>query len=93
MKKRRTAEEIKELLASYRARGEMTRKQFCESQGIPLATLDYYLRRYGGTSESLVKVDVQPAGEARFALVLDNGLRIECEAAGLPALVRIAEAW
>lgn len=96
MKKRRTVEEVKELLTSYRQRGEMTRRQFCEAQGMSQATLDYYLRRYTPTKVGLAEVRLQSREETgdgiRFALVLENGRRIECNEAGLPALVRIAEA-
>ena len=79
-----TREQIKELLSEYHGRGAMTRRAFCESRGVSLSMLDYYLRRYGNgagaRAAKLVKVNVEspPAGMAKcFTLVLRNGRRIE----------------
>jgi hypothetical protein len=91
----RSTDEINQLIKGYRQRGELTRRAFCESQGISLPTLDYYLRRYGRPVEAtvrLAKVEVEVASTAeRFSLVLANGRRIECGEAGLEQLIRIAE--
>lgn len=39
-----TAESIEQKLASYKQSG-LTRRQYCEREGIPETTLDYYQRR------------------------------------------------
>ena len=95
MRKQRTAEEIEQLLKGYRGRGEMTRRAYCESQGITLSGLDYYLRRYSKPAARLAKVTVKPAlaePAARFTLLLGNGRRIECGETELARLIRLAEA-
>ena len=95
MRQQRTAEEIEELVNGYRRRGEMTRRAYCESQGITLSGLDYYLRRYSRPATRLAKVSVKPAlvePSGRFTLMLGNGRRIECGEAELAGLIRIAEA-
>ena len=95
--RQRSIEGIEDLIAQYRNRGDLTRRAFCEKSGITLATLDYYLRRYGNTPgklapSPLARVEVKTlAGAGRFALVLANGRRIECEEAELGALIRIGE--
>ena len=93
---RRSGADIEQLVEAYRGRGELTRRAFCEKQGIPLATLDYYLRRYGKPAAKrvrLARVEVKPSeAPARFALILANGRRIECGEAGLTQLIRTAEA-
>ena len=60
--------------------------------------LDYYIRHYGtgkNGSAKFVRVKVERATAAPFALVLRNGRRIECEGsipeAELSRLIRIAE--
>jgi hypothetical protein len=100
----RTIEQIRELVKQYRERGEMTRRAFCESRGISLSMLDYYLRRYGKSATApaakLVKVKVEPAAAAAvpglFTLVLRNGRRIESAwtfaDAELARLIRVVEA-
>ena len=91
---RRSKEQIEDLVRQYRERGAMTRREFCESRGMPLSVLDYYLRRYGRATRSvkLARVKIQaPERVASFALVLANGRRIECGEEGLWALLRLAE--
>jgi hypothetical protein len=98
----RTIEQIRELVKQYRERGEMTRRAFCESRGISLSMLDYYLRRYGKSATApaakLVKVKVEPAAAVPglFTLVLRNGRRIESAwtfaDAELARLIRVVEA-
>ena len=91
-----TQGEIDKLLKAYRERGELTRQEFCERRGMTLTTLDYYLRRYGKRAEPVVKlarVEIKPAeAPARFTLLLANGRRVECGAAELTQLLRMAEA-
>jgi hypothetical protein len=97
MARRRSVEEIKQLLESYRASG-MTRIEYCGQAGIALSTLGRYLRRHGGTDQGLIRVRLRSAPEPDrgFVLVLGNGRRIEsgwCFGDGeLARLIRVAEA-
>jgi hypothetical protein len=91
---RATVDQIEQLLKQYRERGNMTRRGFCESQGISLSMLDYYLRRYGKSetaSVKLARVEIQAERTGRIALVLANGRRIECGEEHLSQLIRAAE--
>jgi hypothetical protein len=92
---RRTTGEIDQLLRGYGERGALSRRAYCEKQGITLSALDYYLRRYGRSSTKrvrLAQVEVQVAAvPPLFALVLANGRRIECGPAGLAQLIESAE--
>lgn len=93
-------QEIEQLVRDYANRGEMTRQRFCASRGMTLSALDYYLRRYGKPRPTpdaprLAPVAITPAEPAlrgSFRLVLANGRSIECGAAELEHLIRIAEA-
>ena len=96
MSRRRTAQEIEELLESYRTSG-MTRIAYCQQVGIALSTLGRYLRQRRG-GQRLVRVNVDAATEPRasFVLVLSNGRRIESgwqfPDGDLARLIRVAEA-
>ena len=96
MSRRRTAQEIEELLESYRTSG-MTRIGYCQQVGIALSTLGRYLRQRSG-GQRLVRVNVDGATELRpsFVLVLSNGRRIESgwqfPDGDLARLIRVAEA-
>jgi hypothetical protein len=75
MAKAARVEQIEQLLSDYRNRGEMTRRTFCESRGMSLSMLDYYLRRYGTESKreaaKLVKVELEsPPISGNFTVVL-----------------------
>ena len=101
MARRRSPEEISELVAHYRNSG-LTQQQYCEQHKVTKSTLGRYLQRHGG-GQRLVRVQVRPEPEpeleptpgAGFALVLANGRRIESgwKFAGdaLGQLIRIAE--
>ncbi len=94
MARKRTEEEVAELLRRYEDRGDVTRRAFCQSYGIGVSTLGYYLRRQRTSSVRLtrVKITSESASEAgRFQLVLANGRRIECGLAELPHLIGAAE--
>jgi len=100
MAKTATAEQIEQLLTDYRNRGEMTRRTFCESRGMSLSMLDYYLRRYGAKTQAqtakLVRVNVKKVeASGRFTLVRANGRRVESTwnfaDAELARLIRIVE--
>lgn len=102
--KKRTAEEVEQLLKRYEESG-LSRQEYCRREGIPVTTLDYYRQRSSRkaaarrASSGLIKVKLEAApAEARsvFALVLANGRRIESGwnfgEAGMARLIRIAEA-
>jgi hypothetical protein len=98
MAKRRSAEDVQRLLDEYRQSGE-GRTEYCRRQGIPVTTLDYYLRRQALKARPrLARVRLTAPAEpaARFALVLLNGRRIESgwsfRDTDLARLIRIAEA-
>ena len=94
MPRKRTEEEVAELLRRYDDRGNVTRRAFCQSYGVGVSTLGYYLRRQTTSSVRLTRVRVssESASEAgRFQLVLANGRRIEWGLAELPHLIGAAE--
>ena len=96
MSRRRTAQEIEELLERYQTSG-MTRIAYCQQVGIARSTLGRYLRQRSGR-QRLVRVKLDAAMEPRpsFVLVLSNGRRIESgwkfHDADLARLIRVAEA-
>lgn len=59
---KRTAEQVEELVQHYHAHGSATRRAFCESEGVSLTMLDYYLRRRATPQVRLARVKV--TGEA-----------------------------
>jgi len=90
------------LVVDYERSG-LTRREYCEREGIAITTLDYHQRRrrMKRAAANLVPVMVTavPAGEVRdrgFALVLSNGRRIESgwnfDDEELARLIRIAGA-
>ena len=96
MARRRSTEEIQQVLEEYRASG-MTRIAYCQQSGVARNTLDRYLRRHGGKRQRLIRVRVAKAPESDrgFVLVLGNGRRIESGwrfgDAELARLIRVAE--
>ena len=96
MARRRSEEEIEQVLEQYRASG-LTQIEYCRQTGMVLSTLGRYLRQRNRPEQHLVKVELEAAAEAAtgFALVLGNGRRIESGwgfgDAELARLIRIAE--
>jgi hypothetical protein len=96
MARRRSAEEIQQLLEQYRASG-LTQVEYCRQTGMVLSTLQRHLRRRKGAAPQMVRVKVEPAAEPSvgFVLALGNGRRIESGwrfgEAELVRLIRIAE--
>jgi hypothetical protein len=94
-RRRRSAEEIHQLLEEYRTSG-MTRDEYCGKVGIAMSTLGRYLRRRG-SGQRLVRVSLEsaPKHDAGFVLVLGNGRRIESGwrfgEAELARLIQVAE--
>jgi hypothetical protein len=97
MARRRSTEEIEQLIEEYRASG-MTQVAYCQQAGIALSTLGRHLRRHGCSEQRLVRVNLEsgPDADRSFVLVLSNGRRIETgwrfSDAELARLIRIAEA-
>lgn len=86
---KRTAEDVERLLKGYEASG-LSRQQYCQREGFPVTTLDYYRqrsrrkaaakRRAGASGLVKVKVKQEPAAvqaQRVFTLTLANGRRIE----------------
>jgi hypothetical protein len=96
MRRRRSGEEIKELVEKYQASG-LTQMEYCRQTGMVLSTLGRYLRRRSSKAQQLIRVEVESAPEqlAGFALVLANGRRIETGwgfgDADLARVIRVAE--
>uniref|UniRef100_Q02BD3 Uncharacterized protein n=1 Tax=Solibacter usitatus (strain Ellin6076) TaxID=234267 RepID=Q02BD3_SOLUE len=97
MATKRSAEEVQRLLDEYRQGGE-GRTTFCR-QGIPVTTLDYYLRRQALQARPrLARVKLThnppiPPQPSRW--LLRNGRRVETNwnfrGADLARLIRIAD--
>ena len=94
MPRKRTEEEVAELLRRYEDRGDVTRRAFCQSYGVGVSTLGYYLRRQATQPVRLARVRISSdtaTDAGRFQLVLPNGRRIECGIADLSHLISAAE--
>jgi len=97
MARRRSAEEIEQLLEQYRASG-LTQAEYCRQTGTVLSTLGRYLRECNGSrQQQLVKVNLEGPAEPStgFVLMFGNGRRIASGWAfrdtELARLIRIAE--
>jgi len=68
------------LVAEYRA-GNEPRRAFCTARGIPMTTLDFYIRRESERARKapvLLPVELTPAEPTPgVAIVLGNGRRLE----------------
>jgi hypothetical protein len=104
-KTKRSAEQTARLVAGWK-RSEMTQREYCERQGIPKTTFDYYRRRAREQQRRSKPVRLVPvsivgrqasagAGSGGFTLALVNGRRIESgwgvAEEDLARLVRVAE--
>ena len=96
MPRRRSSEEIQEILEKFRASG-LSQMEYCRQSGIVLSSLGRYLRRVERSEQRLVQVNLEapPEPGAGFVLMLGNGRRI---ASGwgfgdteLARLIRVAE--
>lgn len=95
-KTRRSEAEITALISGYERSG-LTRREYCQREGVGLTTLDYYRqKRPKAKQRGLIPVRIVPSRTATpLALVLANGRRIEVSGdiaeAELAKLVRVAE--
>jgi hypothetical protein len=96
MARRRSAEEIEQVLEQYRASG-LTQTEYCRQTGIVLSTLRRYLGRRNRSEQRLVRVELEGPSEpgTGFVLMLGNGRRIASGwafgDAELARLIRVAE--
>lgn len=98
MARRRTAEEVQQVIEQYTASG-LSQREFSEQTGIKLSTLSRYIRREGRSEavQQLVRVKLQSPGEpdSGFVLMLGNGRRIvsgwEFSETTLTKLIRVVE--
>lgn len=99
MARRRSAEEVEQVVQRYRESG-LSQREFSEQAGIKLSTLGRYVRR--GEERSVapqqlvrVKLDATAEPDSGFVLMLGNGRRIASGWAfpdtALARLIRIAE--
>jgi hypothetical protein len=85
----RTAEDMERMLTEYEQSG-ITKRQYCEQQGLPLSTFDYHWQRrrkkqqIAAAGQQLVKVQLESEHSGfddkkanGFTLVLAKGRRIE----------------
>jgi hypothetical protein len=96
MARRRSTDEIEQLLEQYRTSG-LTQIEYSRQAGMALSTFSRYLRRRGHDQQQLMRVNVESDAKsgAGFALVLGNGRRIESGwrfgEAELARLIRVVE--
>ena len=96
MARRRTSEEIQQIVEQYRASG-VSQIEYCRQTGTVLSSLGRYLRLMKCPEQQLVRVKIEAPSEpgTGFVLTLGNGRRI---ASGwgfgddeLARLIRVAE--
>lgn len=98
MARRRSAEEVEQIVQQYRASG-LSQREFSEQTGIRLSTLGRYVRREGRSEvpQQLVRVKLEAPVEpdGGFVLMLANGRRIASgwgfSDTALARLIRTAE--
>lgn len=96
MARRRSSEEIQQLVEQFRASG-LSQMEYCRKTGMVLSTLGRYLRRMERPDQQLVRVKVEAPSEpgSGFVLMLGNGRRIASGwgfgDAELGRLIRVAE--
>lgn len=98
MARRRSAEEVGQIVQQYRASG-LSQREFSEQSGIKLSSLGRYVRRAERPEarQQLVRVRLEAPAEpdSGFVLLLGNGRRIASGWAfsdtALARLIRVAE--
>jgi hypothetical protein len=96
MARRRSWEEIQEVVAQFRASG-LSQMEYCRQSGMVLSSLGRYLRRVKSPEQQLVRVKIESSREpdTGFVLMLSNGRRIASGwgfgDAELARLIRVAE--
>jgi hypothetical protein len=96
MARRRSSEEIQQVVEQFRASG-LSQMEYCRQRGMILSSLGRYLRRGKSPEQQLVRVKIEspPEPGTGFVLMLGNGRRIASGwgfgDAELARLVRVAE--
>jgi hypothetical protein len=98
MVRRRSTEEIQQVVEQFRASG-LSQLEFCRQSGTVLSTLGRYLRRRNRPEQQQqlvrVKVEASPEPGAGFVLILGNGRRVASGwgfgDAELARLIRVVE--
>ena len=98
MARRRSAEEVRQIVDQYTASG-LSQREFSQQTGIKLSTLGRYVRREGRSDapQQLVRVKLEAPAEpdTGFVLMLGNGRRIasgwEFSDTALAKLIRVVE--
>src|SRR5437763_13596619 len=96
MPRKRSSEEVQEILKQFRASG-LSQMEYCRQSGIVLSSLGRYLRRARSPEQQLVRVNIESAPDSAtgFVLMLGNGRRIASDwgfgDAALARLIRVAE--
>ena len=77
MARRRSWEEIQQVVAQFRASG-LSQMEYCRQSGMVLSSLGRYLRRVKSPEQQLVRVKIESSREpdTGFVLMLSNGRRI-----------------
>jgi hypothetical protein len=96
MARRRSSEEVQQILEQFRASG-LSRMEYCRQSGIVLSSLGRYLRRVESPEQQLVRVKLEspPDVGTGFVLMFGNGRRIASDwayaDAELARLIRVVE--
>lgn len=98
MARRRSTEEVRQIVEQFAASG-LSQREFSQQTGIKLSTLGRYVRREGrcDAPQQLVRVKLEgpAAPDTGFVLMLGNGRRIasgwEFSDTALAKLIRVVE--
>jgi hypothetical protein len=96
MARRRSSEEIQQLVEQLRTSG-LSQIEYCRRTGMVLSTLGRYLRGSNNPAQQLVRIKVEASPEpgTGFVLILGSGRRIASGwgfgDAELARLIRVAE--
>lgn len=96
MARRRSSEEIQEVVEQFRASG-LSQMEYCRQTGVVLSSLGRYLRRTTSPDQRLVQVKMEapPEPGTGFVLMFGNGRRIASGwrfgDAELTRLIRVVE--
>ena len=98
MARRRSAEEVRQVVEQYTASG-LSQREFSEQTGIKLSTLSRYVRdeRRSDAPQQLVRVNLEAPVEpdTGFVLMLGNGRRVasgwDFSEVALAKLIRVVE--
>jgi hypothetical protein len=98
MARRRSTEEVRQVVQQYRVSG-LSQREFSQQTGIKLSTLGRYVRMEGRSDspQQLVRVKLEGPAEpdTGFVLMLGNGRRIasgwEFSDVALAKLIRVVE--